>query len=513
MKKIFKYLFIGMFGVLCLSSCDSSLLETEPTDAMSGSTFMSDATKALVPLNGIYRSMYSAGWSTTGNTHQCFGISAYNLMAEVMGDDFIMGAQGSGWFWFDTAYNVKGRYTSSSWRSYDLWMAYYTWVANANYIIAAEETMAGSQEDVAYVIGQAYAIRAYSYFMLAQSFARNYNYSNDPCVPIYNEPTMTTTTGQPRSTVAEVYAQIDNDINKAVELLAKSPAQRHPSHMSYAVALGIKSRIALVEEKWDDALNAAKAAIAASGKKITPVANFMGNNSVDQGNVMWGAQIVSDQAGMYASLMAHMSVDIAYGQRAPKQISTWLYDKMSTNDARRAWWDPSDATYSTGGYIQKKFDFADLQTWTGDYIWMRVEEMYLNAAEAACHKGDDATAKQYLMDLMAQRDPSYSINKSGNALATITTEETGSLLEEILIQRRIELWGEDGRIYTIRRLKQGFVRPASYGWPSGLLIPTHIEAAKDPASYLWVLTIPQAEFDGNENMDADKDQNPIGDYK
>ena len=513
MKKIFKYLFIGLFGVACLTSCNSELLETEPTDAMSGSTFMSDATKALVPLNGIYRSMYTAGWSTTGNTHQCFGISAYNLMAEVMGDDFIMGAQGSGWFWFDAAYNVKGRYASSSWRSYDLWMAYYTWIANANYIIAAEETMGGSQEDVAYVIGQAYAIRAYSYFMLAQTFARNYNFSSDPCVPIYNEPTSTTTTGQPRENVAKVYEQIDNDINKAVELLAKSPAQRHPSHMGYAVALGIKSRIALVEEKWDDALNAAKQAIAACGKQITPVSSFMGNNSVDQGNVMWGAQIVSDQAGMYASLYAHMSVDIAYGQRAPKQISTWLYDKMSTTDARRAWWDPTDATYSTGGYIQKKFDFSDLQTWTGDYIWMRVEEMYLNAAEAACHKGDDATAKQYLNALMAKRDPNYNTSKSGNALATITTEETGSLLEEILIQRRIELWGEDGRIYTIRRLHQGFVRPASYGWPSGLLIPIHIEAAKDPASYLWVLTIPQAEFDGNENMDADKDQNPIGDYK
>ena len=167
MKKIFKYLLIGLFGVACLTSCDSELLETQPTDSMSGATFMSDATKALIPLNGIYRSMYTAGWSTTGNTHQCFGISAYNLMAEVMGDDFIMGAQGSGWFWFDAAYNVKGRYTSSSWRSYDLWMAYYTWIANANYIIAAEETMEGSEADVAYVIGQAYAIRAYSYFMLA----------------------------------------------------------------------------------------------------------------------------------------------------------------------------------------------------------------------------------------------------------------------------------------------------------------------------------------------------------
>ncbi len=537
MKKIFKYLFIGLFGVACLTSCNSELLETEPTDSMSGSTFMSDATKALIPLNGIYRSMYTAGWSTTGNTHQCFGISAYNLMAEVMGDDFIMGAQGSGWFWFDAAYNVKGRYTSGAWRSYDLWMAYYTWIANANYIIAAEETMGGSSEDVAYVIGQAYAIRAYSYFMLAQTFARNYNFQNDPCVPIYNEPTMTTTTGQPRSTVAEVYAQIDSDIAKALELLSKSPAQRHPSHMSYAVALGLKSRIALVEEKWQEAYDAAVAAIAASGKSIQAVdaaafapnkSNFV--NSVDQGNVMWGAQIVSDQAGMYASLMTHMSGTAPYGQRAPKQISSWLYSKLGKDDVRRAtytfvvdtitgdttftfaggWWSPKE------NYLQKKFEFSNVQTWEGDYIWMRVEEMYLTAAEAACRLGNESEAKQYLMAVMSQRDPNYATNKTGKSLGTLTTDETGSLLEEILIQRRLELWGEDGRIYTIRRLKQGFERPADFGWPGGLLLPTHLNAMKDPASYLWVLTIPQAEFDGNVNMKPEElpngDQNPIGDY-
>ncbi|MBR5726159.1 MAG: RagB/SusD family nutrient uptake outer membrane protein [Muribaculaceae bacterium] len=535
MKKLFKYLFIGMFGVACLTSCNSELLETEPTDSMSGSTFMSNATKALIPLNGIYRSMYTAGWSTTGNTHQCFGITAYNLMGEVMGDDFIMGAQGSGWFWFDAAYNVKTRFTSGAWRSYDLWFAYYTWIANANYIIAAEETMEGSEADVAYVIGQAYAIRAYSYFMLAQTFARNYNHSSDPCVPIYNEPTMTSTTGQPRSTVAQVYEQIDNDINKALELLAKSPSQRHPSHMGYAVALGLKSRIALVEEKWADALDAAQKAITASKCQILEVKDFIGLNDVSKGNVMWGAEIVSDQAGMYASFMAHMDVNVAYGQRAPKQISTWLYDKMSNTDTRRngelvtnygddgnvkdytytgagGWWDPTNAEMSTGGYIQTKFTFSNLSTWEGDYIWMRVEEMYLTAAEAACRLGQDATAKQYLMALMSKRDPNYNTNKTGTALGALTTDETGSLLEEILIQRRLELWGEDGRIYTIRRLKQGFVRPAGYGWPSGLLIPTHIEAAKDPNSYLWVLTIPQAEFDGNENMDVAKDQNPTGDY-
>jgi len=515
MKKILKYLSIGLFGVLCLSSCSNDMLETEPTTSLSGSTLLGDADKALIPLNGIYRSMYTVGWSTTGNYHQCFGISAYNLMAEVMGDDFIMSAMGSGWFWYDAAYNVKDLYTRSTWRSYDLWNAYYTWIANANYLIGAEETMEGAAADKNYVVGQAYAIRAYSYFMLAQIFARTYKgHETEACVPITTEPTFTTTTGKARSRVDSVYAQITKDINKACELLSKDAAnktrQDNAAHMGYAVAQGIKARIALVMEDWSTAVTAAEEAIANSNCSILPVSSFIGMNDVSVGNVMWGADIVADQAGKYASLFAHMSTDVAYGKSAHKQITTWLYDKMSENDARLAWWDPTDTKYSDAGYIQRKFDFSNLSTWEGDYVWMRVEEMYLTAAEAYCRMGNESKAKEKLMDLMKNRDASYSCDKfTGTSLGTLTTDMTGSLLEEILLQRRIELWGEDGRVYTIRRLHQGFERPGDYGWPSALQLS--YRALKNPENYMWVLTIPQAEFDGNPNMDVTKDQNPTSD--
>ena len=43
--------------------------------------------------------MWTAGWSTTANTHQCFGIAAYNLALDCMADDLIMQSQGNGWFW------------------------------------------------------------------------------------------------------------------------------------------------------------------------------------------------------------------------------------------------------------------------------------------------------------------------------------------------------------------------------------------------------------------------------
>ena len=511
MKSIFKYAFITLLGGLMLTSCSEDQIETVPTQYMSGQGLLGNGKSALVTLNGIYREMYTAGWSTTGNTHQCFGITAYNLCADVMGDDHIMQAQGSGWFWFDAVYDVKRRYTAGSWRSYDLWYAYYNWIANANYIIAAEEPMEGAVEEKNYAIGQAYAIRAYSYFMLSQYFARTLvGHEQEPCVPLYVEPTTPETKGQPRATNAAVYEQIDKDINHACELLKGIPRYKdEKSHINYAVAQAIKARICMVENKWADAKAAAHEAIDASGCKVIPVSSFMGLNNVDAENVMWGARIIADQVGMYASFFAHMDYNsgVSYAYRAPKAVNKDLYDKMGQGDARRQWW------MADKGLIQQKFAFTDVSTWMGDYIFMRVEEMYLTAAEAECRLGDDASAKKDLMAVMSQRDASYDTQKTGTALGKTTekSKETGSLLEEILIQRRLELWGEFGRMYDLKRLKQGFRRTADQGWPSGLLLGT--KPTDDPEAYMNVLTIPQAEFDGNESLNIDKDQNPIGDYK
>ena len=116
------------------------------------------------------------------------------------------------------------------------------------------------------------------------------------------------------------------------------------------------------------------------------------------------------------------------------------------------------------------------------------------------------------MALMAKRNPKYSTTKTGTALGKVTNEETGSLLEEIILQRRIELWGEAGRIYDIRRLKQGFRRQNGDGWCNADALMAN-RPTDNPESFMWVLTIPQAEFDGNENMNIDKDQNPTGDLK
>lgn len=471
-----------------------------------------DSQLAADTLNHIYEQMHTAGWSTTGNSHQCFGITAYALCADLMGEDHIMVSQGSGWFWYDARYDVKSRYAYTTWRSYDLWTAYYTWINICNRLIVKKESIEGEEADVNHVIGQAYAIRAYSYFMLSQFFARTLvGHENEPCVPIYTEPITSETPGKPRSTIAEVYAQIDEDIDKASDLLIGYFHDYYNRKIiDHAVVQAFKARICMVENKWEDAKNAAHSAIAESGCSILPVNSFLGLNYASSNNVIWGVNISSDKVGMYAGLFAHMDYEAnLYAGRSPKCINKELYAKMNSTDTRREWWVSGKIN---SGLVQEKFKFSNFASWMGDYIYIRVEEMYLTAAEAECRLGDEAAAISDLMAVMSQRDPSYSTSKTGTALGKTTelANETGSLLEEILIQRRIELWGEFGRMFDLKRLKQGFVRTTAMGWPDAALIPN--VATQDPESYCNVMTIPQSEFDRNESLDFEKDQNPLGDY-
>lgn len=507
MKKIFYALMALM--VLTFSACQKELLNTNPTNAVTGDTVFTDTEGGMMALNGAIRFFWQWGSTTTGNYHQCFGPQGYNLTADLMGEDMVQAASGNGWFWYDYNYNVKSRYTAGSWRSYDMWNYYYTLIANMNYILDAAEQMEGSTEEKNYILGNAYAFRAYAYAYCGMIFARSYiGHEDRLCVPIYTEPTFAGTAGKPRSTNREVYKQAMDDINQAITLLG-DVAQKHVSHIDKYVANGIKARIALYMGDYQTAHDAAKIAV---GKKSFAYDSDFRYNDASHASVLWGAEVISTQGTTNPQFLAHMDIAFGgYGARSRKCASAWLYEKMGTNDKRaKDWWSYEVlADGSTKGYQQYKFLFKDAKDpQTGaDHIFMRAPEMQLIIAETACRLGNESEAKEALNALMKTRDADYNCSsKSGKALGALTTDETGSLLEEIILQRRIELWGEVGRVYDIKRLRQGFKRTAAMGHPaSSLLTSLHVD---DPETFDWVLTIPQAEFDANKFMV----QNPLSSY-
>ena len=112
MKKIL-FAFVALMA-LTFTACNKDILNTNPTDRVSGDTIFADTDGGMMALNGTIRALWEWGWATTGNYHQVIGPEGYGLMADLMGEDHVQAAQGSGWFWFDYRYNVKSRFTSGS---------------------------------------------------------------------------------------------------------------------------------------------------------------------------------------------------------------------------------------------------------------------------------------------------------------------------------------------------------------------------------------------------------------
>jgi hypothetical protein len=77
---------------------------------------------------------------------------------------------------------------------------------------------------------------------------------------------------------------------------------------------------------------------------------------------------------------------------------------------------------------------------------MRVEEMYFIEAEAAAHQNPEQ-GKQLCIDFMKNyRDPNYNIGQAVD------------LIDEIVFQKRVELWGEGQTFFDIKRLNMSVTR-------------------------------------------------------
>lgn len=518
-------------------------METSPSTDIVKDEILKDAEGLQVAMNGVYATMYNRLDFVTANAHQCFGNMAVTLAADLMGEDMVQTAQGAGWFWKDYNYDQRSRYTSKIWRCYFTWEYFYEIISNVNYILAAAPSAKGDVDEITCVMAQAHAVRAYAYFMLIQSFQQTLvGHETLPGVPVYTDPTGASSKGKGRGTVAEVYEQIDFDLDEALRLFDEAQVPRkHISHLDvYSTSL-LQARVALVENDWAKAVSAAKRAIS------TPQATLMSRtqavvtpgyfddtttqwhtgttpfNSVNSPSVMWGAEVLSDQSTVFASFFSMMDActNVYYAAESPKCISNWLYSQIPNTDVRKEWWNGNigiDATRWKYGaninYNQHKFQWADQQSYKGDYIFMRLEEAYLILAEALCRQGDFDGAKKALGEVMSRRDSNWSMT-----LATLTGSEqtfgsvgtVKTLMDEILLQRRIELWGETGRIFDILRLRKGWTRY----WTVGTEVSNHTnylskyaEYLNFPADYIeCILMIPQVEIDNNPNINPE-DQNP-----
>ena len=144
----------------------------------------------------------------------------------------------------------------------NFWAGRYSNILACNSIIDALPTMTYAETEVAQyrkLAAQAYALRAYHYFCLINTYALPYSQENldKPGVILRTAPNIEIgATG--RSTIKEIYTLVNEDIKKAQEYIIGADLQNFKYEISEEAIYFLACRIALFQNHWDGVIEAGK---------------------------------------------------------------------------------------------------------------------------------------------------------------------------------------------------------------------------------------------------------------
>lgn len=495
----------ALAAILVLAGCKKDFINSvAPTDSATREQVFSSASSVRTYFNGIYRQMRNQWQSidkTAGYSDDAYSYPSVYLARCAKGKDIVMPY--SGFFYFD--YQNDNREPTYR-RVRFTWYFFYELINQLNTLIDGTTTSATiSDDDKTLLIAEARALRADFYFELIREFQFTYlKDPNAPGVPIYTEATKTDSlNGKPRGTVQQVYDQINSDIGFALEHLTTDRVMKDQVNLN--VAEGFAARIYLEQGRWADAYTAAAAA--ADGYSLDPAGYKTNYNGINSDEVIWQFPQTIESGGQ----SLYYGTPSAFFEQSGNGydvfwISRELAESFSATDVRYSFYqyddDPSEPDYFATNKFGKAQNADKIELLNGDVVpyktldfnesvnMIRVAEMYLIMAEskARLHSSD---AGHILFELQSNRDPEAVA--SGNTGA--------ALIDEILLERRKELYGEIGVDWSdAKRLRLPIDRSHSnHPSPNDYVLP-----ADDPA---FNLKIPQSEIQANKSMSA-ADQNP-----
>lgn len=520
-----KYIFASLLASsLAVTGCQD--MDTLPdggivTDSQKETVSTLNPERGEAKVNAIFAtfSQYFPNSSALGaERHNDFGYPTVMLCTDTNTSDVVSDNNGYNWTGYDLTFEDR---ENTSLEGQMVWNDMYSIIFASNNVISTiDENTEDANEQ--FYLAQGLAARGFSYWVMAQLYQFNYVGNQDkPCVPLITEKNSedASVNGCKRSTVQEVYTQIETDLTKAIDLLTKAQKAKvkrdDKRYISLAVAYGLRARMYLAMHEdtkaADDAVNAIKEATAegirlASAEEVSKPTFW----SVSEPNWMWGI-IISETDGVVDSGIcnwpSHMgSLNYGYANYSGgRQISLKLYDEIDANDVRKGWWlnaaaesenltEEQKEFVSEQGYkpyTQMKFgpynDVVGTAINANDIILMRIEEMYLIAAEGY-RTSNPTEGLKYFTEFVKSRF------KSGNP--AYLADYNSDPQEAVYTQRRIELWGEGMIWFDIMRLNKGVDRRGC-GFPNAECV-FNITSTDD--ILLW--RVPEAELQANKALTA-----------
>lgn len=479
MKKISKLIIgIGLL-VVTLPTVTSCIKDTIPTDIATEEQIKtsSSATEGLLWAMPAYFNSEASDYDYE------FGYGSLMHMRDVMTGDMPIISSDYDWYSPWAAITSISQDGSRSWYT---WAYYYKFIQTANSVVAAVDTATATDAQLGY-LGAAKVFRAMLYLDMAQmyEFLPNDKLSsknadgNDVTgltVPIVKENmTEAEVRNNPRAKHDDMAAFILADLKDAIKYIPNlTLAGKTLPHLD--AAYGILARYYLWVKDYPDAEAAAANAIKNSSVKPMSQEECLDTKTGfnDISKWMWGSQQTSEDNAVQSGIInwtSWMSNETTFGYAGAGpyvMIDKKMFDRISDTDFRKLEWKAPDssplygktpwinATAAAGypNYASAKFrpaqgNTTDYQTGAASaYPIMRVEEMYFIQAEAAAHQDAARGAKLLETFMKKYRDPSYTCEKTS----------VDDVVEEIVFQKRVELWGEGLTFFDVKRLNYSVTR-------------------------------------------------------
>jgi tetratricopeptide (TPR) repeat protein len=483
--KTIKYLAI-IIAFSLFAACGEDFLDTTYQAGIDSETvdyLLEEEPEALVSayVTAIYSYMVEA-YSYDNTSHDNFTYMAIMHAADMTAQDMVQSVS----HWFNYDYDFDNRMYNYR-RTRATWTTLYTMIAKANTIInlyteEPKNTVARGG------LGQALATRGLAYYYLIQLFQKSNtgdaSVADLPGVPLRfadseGIPEEERTSLTSRNTVKRVRQQIEADLTYAIELL-EGYERPFKYYIDQSVAKGILARYYLLVGEWDKAATTANEAHEDYDIMSESLLHD-GFMDIENDEWMWGFDHTTETQTTFASFFAHVS-NMAPGYAglnySPRLIDVALYDAIPETDERKTLFNGPDGKDGNGAadlpYANLKF--GDKGDWTMDYVYMRAAEMVLIEAEALAHQGKNTEAATALKKLMSKRDSGWN--------------QTSVTVDDVFLQRRIELWGEGFGYFDLKRLNKSVDR----NYPGSNHRTKVVVPAGDDR---WVYQIPLAEIQEN----------------
>lgn len=410
MKKILFSL--SIIGLLGLTSCQDDFMEFEPSGEQDASTAITNEGQLEGALYGVYDGFQSN--FLYGNYY----ISAQELMTD---NGFVLFANSNR---FTDFYRYQHAISSGGSIS-NMWTMAYRTIGRANFLLSYEGQIEGAS--VSNNFAEARALRALVLFNLVNYYARPYGtIDQDLGIPIPVEPNI----GEelPRKSVSEVYDEIISQL----ELAAQDLTNTNKARITKEAVYGLLSRAYLYKQDYAQAAQYADLALGSATLLNGNQLNSYYLDPLTSDETLFGIDFTAlDNPGANDALYATWSI----GRYEDTAATTDFYNLISDTDARKGLYEEWDTTDNPKPYGVLKFGGVD-----NDVVVIRATEVLLNKIEALYYTNPSEALTELVNWVQTYRDPEYSFSGSGQAL-----------LDEILLQRRIELAFEGHRYFDMNR--------------------------------------------------------------